>query len=126
MLTEQEKRNVELIDTFVAAWNRRDTDGVIACLHESAQFTCGPIDELMPLTNPTPIYRTYIPATESIDMRVKPGTTRASGSMVTHERVDRMRMQDGSDHGSGTWFAIFAIMNNKIISFVDYRIGDAE
>jgi len=33
-----------------------------------------------------------------------------------------MVMQDGSDFGSGTWFAVFALKDGKIASFIDYQL----
>lgn len=121
-LNEQERANVAIIDGFLAAWNRRDTEGVLSFLAEGATFAAGPFDGLPQLSNPAPLFKHYIARTQSIKMTVKPGTTRAVGPIVTHERVDEMVMKDGSDFGSGIWFAVFALKEGKIVSFIDFQL----
>lgn len=123
---ELERNNVAIIDSFLAAWNQRDTQAVLSFLAEGATFSAGPIDALPQLSDPAPLYEQYIASTRSIKMTIKPGTTRAVGPIVTHERVDEMVMKDGSDFGSGTWFAVFALKNGKIVSFIDYQLDGPE
>jgi limonene-1,2-epoxide hydrolase len=55
-------------------------------------------------------------------MIVAAGSTMARGPIVTHERVDAMRMPDGATNGSGTWFAVFGLRDRKIVDFIDYQI----
>lgn len=121
-LNDLERANVAIIDGFLAAWNRRDIEGVLSFLAEETTFAAGPVDGLPQLSNPAPLYEQFIAQTRSIKMTVKPGSTRAVGPIVTHERVDEMVMKDGSDFGSGTWFAVFALQEGKIVSFIDYQI----
>lgn len=121
--TAEERTNMKVIDDFLAAWNRRDAAGVAAFLAPDARFSAGPIGKFGPLGPPTPAFNAFIARTKTISMTVKPGSTRAVGPMVTHERVDRMVLQDGTNQGSGTWFAVFGLRDGRIVDFIDFQIA---
>ena len=118
----EERENVEVIDNFIAAWNARDVEKVVSFLAEDARFTAGRVGSIGPLGPAAPVFRGFIPQTASISMTVTPGSTMARGPIVTHERVDGMRMPNGATTGSGTWFAVFGLRDRTIVDFTDYQI----
>ncbi|MEQ1899068.1 MAG: limonene-1,2-epoxide hydrolase family protein [Vicinamibacterales bacterium] len=121
--TEQERANIKVIDDFLVAWNKRDMAGVASFLAPAAKFAAAKPGKFTQLTDPKISFGGFIPRTKSISMVVKPGTTRAVGPMVTHERVDTMVMQDGGNLGSGTWFGVFSVVDGKIHDFIDFQIA---
>lgn len=120
--TAQERANMKVIDAFLVAFNRRDAAGVAGFLAPNAHFAAARPGKFSGLTDPKTAFDGFISRTRSISMVVKPGTTRAVGPMVTHERVDTMVMQDGSNLGSGTWFGVFSVVDGKIQEFIDFQI----
>ncbi len=113
---------MKVIDDFLVAFNNRDAAGVAAFLAPNARFAAARPGKFDQLTSPKQAFDGFIGRTTSISMKVKPGTTRAVGPMVTHERVDTMVMQDGSHLGSGTWFGVFSVVDGKIHEFIDFQI----
>ena len=122
-MTAEERENVQVVADFIAAWNARDVERVVSFLAEDARFAAGSIGRFGPLRPPAPIFREFIPRTKSITMTVNPGSTRARGPMVTHERVDEMNLLDGTTGDSGTWFAVFGLRDRKIVDFIDFQIA---
>jgi len=120
--TAQERANMKVIDDFLVAWNRRDAAGVASFLSPAAKFAAARPGKFQQIAHPKAGFDVFIAKTKSISMVVKPGTTRAVGPMVTHERVDTMVMQDGSNTGSGTWFGVFSVVDGKIQEFIDFQI----
>jgi len=120
--TAGERANMKVIDDFLVAFNKRDAAGVAAYLAPNARFAAARPGKFGSLTDPKVAFDGFISRTKSISMVVKPGTTRAVGPMVTHERVDTMVMQDGSNLGSGTWFAVFSVLDGRIQEFIDFQI----
>ncbi len=118
----QEKANMKVIDDFLVAFNARDAAGVAAYLAPGARFAAARPGKFTQLSDPKTSFDGFISRTKSISMKVKPGTTRAVGPMITHERVDTMVMQDGSNLGSGTWFGVFSVVDGKIHEFIDFQI----
>ncbi len=121
--TAEERTNARVVDDFIAAFNARDAERVNSFLAEDARFSAGPIGKFAALRAPAPLFAAFIARTKSVSMTVKPGTQVARGPMVTHERVDRMVLTDGSTSGSGTFFAVFGLRNGKIVDFIDFEIG---
>ncbi len=120
--TAQERASMKVIDDFLVAWNKRDAAGVASFLAPNARFAAARPGKFTQLTDPKPAFDGFIGRTKSISMVVKPGTTRAVGPMVTHERVDAMVLQDGTTGGSGTWFGVFSVVDGKIHEFIDFQI----
>ncbi len=114
---------MKVIDDFLVAWNKRDTAGVVAFLAPNAKFAAARPGKFQQISDPRPGFSGFIAKTKSISMVVKPGTTRAVGPMVTHERVDTMVLQDGTNAGSGTWFGVFSVVDGKIHDFIDFQIA---
>lgn len=121
-LTAQEKANMKVIDDFLVAFNARDAARVASYLAPGARFAAARPGKFTQLSDPKTSFDGFISRTKSISMKVKPGTTRAVGPMVTHERVDTMVMQDGSNLGSGTWFGVFSVVDGTIREFIDFQI----
>lgn len=122
-LTAEEKANIKVVDDFIAAFNARDVKRIASYLAEDARFSAGPIGKFAPLRPPMPGFESFINSTTSVKMTVKPGSTQARGPMVTHERVDRMVLQNGTTNGSGTWFGVFGLRGGKIVDFIDFQIA---
>ncbi len=120
--TPQERANMKVVDDFLVAFNRRDAAAVLAFFPETAKFAAARPGKFQQIGHPKAGFENFIKGTKSISMVVKPGTTRAVGPMVTHERVDTMVMQDGSNLGSGTWFGVFSVVDGKIQEFIDFQI----
>ncbi|MGE0394625.1 MAG: limonene-1,2-epoxide hydrolase family protein [Vicinamibacterales bacterium] len=120
--TAQERANMKVVDDFLVAWNRRDAAGVASFLAPTAKFAAARPGKFQQIAHPKAGFDAFIAKTKSISMVVKPGTTRAVGPMVTHERVDTMVLQDGSNAGSGTWFGVFSVLDGKIQEFIDFQI----
>jgi limonene-1,2-epoxide hydrolase len=120
--TAQERANMKVIDDFLVAWNKRDAAGVASFLAPTAKFAAARPGKFNQIGPPTPSFDGFIARTKSISMVVKPGTTRAIGPMVTHERVDTMVLLDGTNAGSGTWFGVFSVVDGKIQEFIDFQI----
>ena len=120
--TPEQEENVEVVADFIAAWNARDVEKVESFLAEDARFAAGRVGSIGPLGPAAQVFRGFIPQTRSIIMTVKPESTTARGPIVTHERVDEMRLQDGTTTGSGTWFAVFGLRDRKIVDFIDFQI----
>jgi len=113
---------MKVIDDFLVAWNKRDAAGVASFLAPTAKFAAARPGKFQQIAHPKAGFDAFIAKTKSISMVVKPGTTRAVGPMVTHERVDTMVMQDGSNVGSGTWFGVFSVVDGKVQEFIDFQI----
>lgn len=120
--TAQEKANMKVIDDFLVAFNKRDVAAVLAFFPETSKFAASRPGKFQQIGHPKAGFTNFINGTASISMKVKPGTTRAVGPMVTHERVDTMVMKDGSHTGSGTWFGVFSVVDGKIQEFIDFQI----
>jgi limonene-1,2-epoxide hydrolase len=120
--TAQERANMKVIDDFLAAFNARDSARVASFFAPTAKFAAARPGKFQQMSYPKDGFDGFIAKTKSISMVVKPGTTRAVGPMVTHERVDTMVMQDGSNFGSGTWFGVFSVLDGKIQEFIDFQI----
>lgn len=122
-MTSEEKANIKVVDGFIAAFNARDVDTVNTFLAADARFSAGFIGKFAPLRPPAPLFAAFIGRTTSVSMTVKPGSQQARGPMVTHERVDRMKLQDGTTSGSGTFFAVFGLKDGKIVDFIDFQLA---
>ena len=120
--TAQERANMKVIDDFLVAWNKRDAAGVASFLAPTAKFAAARPGKFNQLGAPKSLFDAFIGRTKSISMVVKPGTTHAVGPMVTHERVDTMVLQDGTNAGSGTWFGVFSVVDGTIQEFIDFQI----
>ncbi len=114
---------MKVVDDFVAGFNARDPNVIVACLAPDARFAAGPIGKFPALSNPSKTFAAFITGTKSMKMAVRPGTTQAYGPMVTHVRQDDIVMQNGSTNGSGLWFGVFGLRDGKIVDFVDWQIG---
>ena len=122
-LTQEEADNLQIVSDFIAAWNDRDVEKVVSFLADDARFTAGPVGEIGPLGPAAPVFQSFIPQTTSITMTVQPGSTTVHGPLVTHERVDQMRLSDGTTGGTGTWLAVFGLRDRQIVDFLDFQIA---
>lgn len=120
--SQVERANVEVVNAFVAAFNRRDAAAVLALFPEHGKFAAARPGAFQQIGHPGADFEKFIAGTRSIDMAIKPGTTRVRGPIVTHERVDTMVMQDGGDFGSGIWFGVYSVIDGKIQEFFDFQI----
>jgi limonene-1,2-epoxide hydrolase len=116
--TPEEQRNVQVIDTFIAAWNARDAPKVMAFFAEDARFAVGTVGKTQ---FQKPDFTMFISGAKSLKMTVSPGSTWAKGPVVTHERTDDIEMGNGSRQASGTYIAVFTLRDGKIVDFIDFR-----
>lgn len=118
-LTPEEKSNIATIDGFIAAWAAKDIERAGACLAADFRFTFGKIGQTPEFSQPN--FAAMMESATSIDMAVTPGTTWARGPVVTHERVDDIRFQDGTRAG-GNFIAVFTLRDGRIVDFIDFEI----
>jgi len=116
--TPEEQKNVETIDSFIAAWNARDAARVMAFFAEDARFAVGAAGKTQ---FQRPDFTAFITSSSSLKMTVTPGSTWAKGPVVTHERTDEIEMGNGSRQASGTYIAVFTLRDGKIVDFIDFR-----
>ena len=116
--TPEEQKNVEAIDSFIAAWNARDAARVMAFFADDARFAVGAAGKTQ---FQRPDFTTFISGAKSLNMTVTPGSTWAKGPVVTHERTDEIEMSNGSRQASGTYIAVFTLRDGKIVDFIDFR-----
>jgi ketosteroid isomerase-like protein len=114
----EEQRNIQVIDSFIAAWNARDAARVMAFFADDARFAVGAPGKTQ---FQKPEFTTFINGAKSLKMTVAPGSTWAKGPVVTHERTDDIEMANGSRQASGTYVAVFTLRDGKIVDFIDFR-----
>lgn len=114
----EEQRNVQVIESFIAAWNARDAAKVASFFADDARFAVGAVGKTQ---FQKPDFTSFINGAKSLKMTVTPGSTWARGPVVTQERTDDIEMANGSRAASGTYIAVFTLRDGKIVDFIDFR-----
>lgn len=119
LLTTEEQTNIEVIDSFVAAWNARDPAKVMSFFAEDARFSVGFIGKTPDPQKPD-FLRGVVESAVTLKMRVTPGTTWARGPVVTHERIDEIVLPEQDI--SGKFIAVFTLRDSQIVDFIDFLV----
>ena len=118
-LTPEEKANIQTISSFVAAWNAKDAAKVMSFFAKDARFSVGEVGKTPAFQKPD--FAGMIQGAASIKMTITPGTTWAHGPVVTHERVDDIRLGPNG-RIAGRYIAVFTLREGKIVDFTDYTL----
>ena len=121
-MSEEEKANIAAVEGFIAAWNAKDSAKAMSYLAEGARFCVGPIGKTPVFDDPS-FFREMIDNALSIEMRVTPGSTVATGPVVMHERFDRIQARPDWLL-AGKYIGVFALRDGKIVDFLDYDISN--
>ena len=116
-VTAEEKKNIEVIDAFIAAWNAKDAAKVMSFFAADARFAVGPIGKTPPFRSPD--FAGMIRGAQSVAMKITPGTTWARGPVVTHERTDEIVLSPERSM-RGKYIAVFTLRAGKIVDFIDF------
>ncbi len=106
---------VQVVEAFVAAWNRMDLDGVLGLLHEEIVYHNVPVDPLHGKAAVSEYLRSRW-IFEKIDWEMP--NIAASGNTVLTERIDRFVL-DGRPVALPVMGA-FEIRDDAIVAWRDY------
>ncbi|MFM7275894.1 MAG: limonene-1,2-epoxide hydrolase family protein [Gammaproteobacteria bacterium] len=106
---------VQVVEAFVAAWNRMDLDGVLGLLHQEIAYHNGPLDPLYGKAAVSEYLRSRW-IFEEIDWEMP--NIAANGNTVLTERVDRFVL-DGRPVALPVMGA-FGIRDDAIVAWRDY------
>ncbi len=107
----------EVVDTFIAAWGRKDLDEIMSFFTDDAVYENVPIDP--PNEGLEAIRKTiegFIGMAEKIEFVVHHQAV--NGNIVLNERTDRFKM--GEKWAEGRVMGVFELRDGKIAAWRDY------
>jgi limonene-1,2-epoxide hydrolase len=107
----------DVVDTFIAAWGKKDIDEIMSFFTDDAVYENVPIDP--PNKGPEAIRKTiegFIGMAEKIEFVVHHQA--ANGNIVLNERTDRFLM--GDKWAEGRVMGVFELRDGKIAAWRDY------
>jgi limonene-1,2-epoxide hydrolase len=117
-LTAQEKANIQVVDDFIAAFRAWDRAKVMSFFADDARFAFGEIGKTPAYTKPN--FPGLLSTAKSVSVVITPGTKWARGPVVTHERVDKIVLDNGREI-AGKYIAVFTLRDGKIVDWTDYE-----
>jgi len=113
--TDEERRNVHVVEELLAAFVARDPKLIAAMFTDDAVFRMGAVGERPPSNKPD-----FAVLGNASRIAISVRKTFASGPIVMNDRDDCLVFPEQTI--SGRWIGIFAIRDGRVAEFIDYTI----
>ena len=110
--------NTEIVSRFVAAWEARDVDAIMAFFAEDAVYHNMPMPKATGLLEIRTLIDSIVGGAETIAFEMLHSAENAAGT-VLNERVDRFLLKNGKSLSIPV-VGIFEFTEGKIIAWRDY------
>jgi limonene-1,2-epoxide hydrolase len=114
--TAEEQANVKVVNDLIAAFVARDAAKIAALFTDDATFVVGPPGKLPAPRKPD--FSRLVENASSVEMKI--GETFALGSIVMHDRHDRIISLQRKL--VGRWVGVYALRDGKIAQWIDYTL----
>lgn len=110
--------NTEIVSRFIAAWEARDVDAIMAFFAKDAAYHNMPMPKLVGQTQIREFIQPFVDGADKVSFQVLHSAENAAGT-VLNERVDSFVLKDGKKLAIKV-VGIFELSGGKITAWRDY------